>query len=111
MKLLIYVMNQPDRLDELMQKFADNQVKGATIIEATGMAKFLMASEHPIYIERLSGLIDFKNNQSRIIMSILPDEQVPLVYQIIGTISGDFSLPNSGIAFTIPVDSLRGYKG
>ncbi len=111
MKLLIYVMNQPHRLKELMRDFADNGIKGATVLEAQGMAQFLKDTLHPLYTERLSGLVDFNHHQPQLILLIIPDEQVNLVYQLIGRISGDFQEPNSGIAFTLALDSLRGYKG
>ena len=39
MKLLICVLNDTDKLDELMIKLAEAGVKGATIINSTGMSK------------------------------------------------------------------------
>ena len=38
MKLLVLILNKTEALEELLEAFVDNGIKGATIISSTGMA-------------------------------------------------------------------------
>ena len=39
MKLVVYVMNDVSLLDDFLRQLNDNNVKGATIIKSSGMAR------------------------------------------------------------------------
>jgi nitrogen regulatory protein PII len=111
MKMLIYVMNRPELLDKFLKELAKNQIKGGTIIDSTGMGRRLAGNDDIPWIGSLRAVFDMPRAESKTILLVLPDEQVDVVYGIINTISGDLSKPNTGIAFTLPIDSVKGYKG
>ena len=46
MQLVVLVLNKTECLEELLEKFVEINVKGATIIESSGMAKALYNDSH-----------------------------------------------------------------
>lgn len=110
MKLLVYVMNNIDNFDKFIHQLKENNVKGATIINSTGMGRKLMESEDFDFIGSLRVLFDAPRSESRTFFMALEDEQVEVVQKIIDEIAGDLTKPNSGIVFTLPIDSIKGYK-
>lgn len=111
MKLMIYVMNKPEHLDKFLKELSKNSIKGATIFSSTGMGRRLSGNEDIPWLGSLKAILDMPRTESKVIMLALPKEQVDVVYQVIEQISGPLSEPNSGIAFTLDIDSIKGYKG
>jgi nitrogen regulatory protein PII len=111
MKLLVYVMNKPEHLDKFLKELSKNSIKGATIISSTGMGRRLMGNDDIPWIGSLKAILDMPRTESKVILIALPDEQVKTVYEVIEQVGGDLSQPNTGIAFTLPIDSIKGYKG
>src|SRR5690554_6921874 len=111
MKLMIYVMNKPEHLDKFLKELTKKDIKGATIVSSTGMGRRLFGNEDVPWLGSLKAILDMPRTESKIILIALPDEQVDIVYEVIEQVGGDLSHPNTGIAFTIPIDSIKGYKG
>ncbi len=111
MKLMLYVMNKPEHLDKFLKELSKNQIKGATIFSSTGMGRRLAGNEDIPWLGSLKAILDMPRTESKVIMLALPEEQVDIVYQVIEQVGGDLSEPNTGIAFTLPIDSIKGYKG
>lgn len=110
MKLVVYVMNDVSLLDDFLRQLNNNNIKGATIIQSTGMARRLFESDDMKFIGTLKALFDNPRVESNVIMMVLPDNQVETVYKVIENVAGDLSKPNSGIAFTLPIENVKGFK-
>lgn len=110
MQVMFYVLNYPEKLDKFVKELHKNNIKGATIFNSTGMGRQLAGKEDIPWIGSLKAILDTPRSESRVIMLALPDEQVETVYTIIENLAGDLSQPNSGIAFTMPISSIKGYK-
>lgn len=110
MKLVVYVMNDPSLLEPFLRELNQKNIRGATIISSTGMARKLYESDDMRFIGTLKALFDNPRVESNVIMMVLPDDLVPVAYQVIEKIAGDLSKPNSGIAFTLPIENVKGYK-
>ena len=111
MKLMIYVMNKPELLDKFLKQLSKEGIKGATIVSSTGMGRRLYGNEDVPWLGSLKAILDMPRAESKVIMLALPDEHVDIVYRVIEEVGGDLSQPNTGIAFTLPIDSIKGYKG
>jgi len=48
MKLLVFICNQPEKLEEILEGFLEVGITGATIIDSLGMGRIL-AAEVPIF--------------------------------------------------------------
>ncbi len=113
MKLFIMVLNKVDKLDELMTEFATHGICGATILDSQGMARELYGSYHgEEEIPFLGSIRAMLNNKSRktnkTILTVLRDDQVDTIFECVDKIVGDLSDPDSGIMFTMPIDTVRG---
>jgi len=110
MKLVVYVMNNTKLLDTFLHELKINNIKGATIINSTGMARKLIENDDMAFIGSLKALFDNPRQESYTIMMALEDSCVDIVFDIIDRVAGDLTRPNSGIVFSLPIDKIKGYK-
>ncbi len=111
MKLLVIILNNVDALDDLMARFAQEGIRGATILSSTGMARELAYHDHEEeigFLGSLRALLDPDRAENRTILTVLRDEQVELAIRLVQEEVGDLNQPDTGILFTVPVDRLMG---
>jgi len=110
MQMLIFVLNNINYLEEIMNEFTKSGIKGATVIDSTGMAKVLnhfSSDEVPIF-GSLKMLMNEKRPFNKTIFTVIKDSQVQTAVGAIERIVGDLSKPDVGIVFTIPVNFVEG---
>lgn len=111
MRLFFYILSKTEYLDAILEKFAQEGINGATIIEGTGMARILSHKHDEDELPFLASLRNFLNPEreiSNIIFTIIKDEQLSMAVEIIETIIGDLSKENNGIVFSFPIDFTKG---
>ena len=111
MRLFFYILNQTEYLDQIMTEFARRGIKGATIIESTGMARVLSHKHDEDELPFLASLRKFLNPEresSNIIFTIIEDNLLSTAVDIIESVVGDLSRKNNGIVFSFPVDYTKG---
>ncbi|PKM62124.1 MAG: hypothetical protein CVU99_00465 [Firmicutes bacterium HGW-Firmicutes-4] len=111
MKLLVYVLSQPDKLDTLLAALAAQKICGATVLEGRGMARHLSHLHDTDEIPILGSLRSFLNPdvvESNIIFMILEEEKINQVIEVIEATVANLDDADSGIVFTIPVDFAKG---
>lgn len=107
MELLIAVINQEERLDDILSGFLELGITGATIIDSEGMGHVL-SHDIPIFAG-LQTLISRARPQNQTIFSVIDsDEKVDGAIALLQEICGDLSSPATGIVFTIPVTRVTG---
>ncbi|HPX72202.1 MAG TPA: hypothetical protein PLP51_04820 [Acholeplasmataceae bacterium] len=109
MNVLFIVLNDLAYLDEILEKFVDLKVRGATIIESQGMASAILNSEGLNFLMGglFKGRTDEEQKYSKTIFTVIPDEEtlkrtVAAVQKIVErsrkrTIGFMFTVPVSGI--------------
>lgn len=110
MKLMVYVLNDVHQLDKFLVALKEEKIKGATIINSTGMGRMLSESDDMNILGSLKFLFDGPRSESKVILMALEEEQIDVVLSVIDRIAGDLSKPNTGIVFTLPIDFIKGYK-
>lgn len=110
MKLVVYIMHDKFLLDKFLLKLKQANIKGATILNGTGMARRLIENDDMEFIGSLKLLFDNPRIESRVILMALADEQVQLAIDCVHEIAGDMTKPNTGIVFTVPIDYIDGLK-
>ncbi len=110
MKLMIFVLNNVDLLHYLLEDLSEAGIKGATIINSSGMGLTLSKLENSFLGSSLKALFDNDRETNRMILCVIKDEQVAIVKDVIKNVVGDLSLPNTGIFFTVPIDDLDGLR-
>jgi nitrogen regulatory protein PII len=102
MQLLVAVINQEEKLDEILSGFLELGITGATIVNSEGMGRVL-SHDIPIFAG-LQTLIARSRPQNQTIFSVIKeDEKVEGAIALLQEICGDLNDPATGIVFTIPV--------
>ncbi len=110
MKLVIFVLNDVSKLEGFLHDLKEKGIHGATIISSSGMARKLIENDDMKFIGSLKALFDNPRVESEVILMAVEDDQVAVVFKVIDESIGDLKEPNSGIAFTVPIDCVKGYK-
>jgi nitrogen regulatory protein P-II 1 len=109
MKLVVFVLNREELLEEVLEAFVEAQVPGATVLDSEGMGR-LLTYEVPLF----AGFKEFmKGNKpyNKTIFSVVDrDQKVRELEGLLEAVCGDLSLPGTGILFTLPVDYARGLR-
>jgi nitrogen regulatory protein P-II 1 len=107
MQLFVFICNQPEKLDEVLEGFLEIGITGATIIDSIGMGHIL-ATEVPIFAGFRS-LLSGATSYNKTVLSVVKEsEKVHAAFDLIEEICGPLADPGIGIAFAVPVDEVRG---
>jgi nitrogen regulatory protein PII len=103
MKLLVFILNDEEHLEEVMEAYVEAGVPGATILDSEGMARFL-TYEIPLFAD-FKEFMKGNKPYNKTIISVIKDEEVvsrllPLIEESVGSLGER----GTGIMFTIPVD-------
>lgn len=108
MRLLMLVLNNVELLEPLLETMTARGLRGATILNSTGMVRELTRYEDYPLFGSLRFLMQPEHDESRTIFMALPEEKVELAKQTIRDILGDLSKPNTGVMFTLPITDAEG---
>jgi nitrogen regulatory protein PII len=109
MELFIAVINNPNKIDEVLESFLEIGITGATIIDSFGMGKIL-SEDIPIFAG-FRHLLASSSSANKTIFSVIDDEKMVLAaFKSLETICGNLNSPSTGIAFTIPVHRVVGLR-
>ena len=105
-KLLVAVINDPEKLDDLLSGFVEIGVTGATIVNSEGMGR-LLSDDIPIFAG-LQAFLAGSRPQNRVIFSVVPDTLVEPAIALLQDVCGNLASPATGIAFVLPVERVVG---
>ena len=109
MKLVIFVLNKEELLDEVLAAFLEAEVPGATILDSEGMGRFL-TYEVPLFASFKEFMKGNKPYNKTIFSVVDSDAKVMRLEELIEKVCGSLSEPGTGILFTVPVDYVRGLR-
>jgi nitrogen regulatory protein PII len=109
MKLLIFVLNKEELLEDVLEAYIEAQIPGATILDSEGMGRFL-TYEIPLFADFKSYMKGNKPYNKTIFSVVDKDEKIKTLEGLIEKICGDLSQPGTGILFTLPVDFAKGLR-
>jgi nitrogen regulatory protein P-II 1 len=104
--LLVAVIHDPGRLDEVLSGFLDLGITGATVLQSEGMGSVL-SQDIPIFAG-LHSLVSTSRPQNRMILSVVAESKVEAAVKLLQDVCGGLDAPGTGIAFTIPVAAVFG---
>lgn len=111
MQLLCIILNETEKLADLLEEFEKNGITGGTILDSTGMAKFLYQDRKDLPLfGSLYMLMNDGHPINKTILMVLEDDKVALAKKIVQDVSGGLDHAGSGIMFTLPVLSVEGIK-
>lgn len=109
MYLLVIITRQEEKVSDFLRQLPAAGISGATVVEGKGMGKILQEKETVFTsLEQiLSGSIDLTENV--LILSVIPEEKLMRdACSLAHRIFGDFSSPNTGVLFVLPVLEAEG---
>lgn len=109
MQLLLLVLNQVEKLDDLLDALMEQGISGATILNSVGMVRELAGRDEyqPIFGSPWF-LNDPDRKESKTIFLVLNNEQTAKARSVIHQVIGDMSQPDTAVLFTLPVLSAEG---
>ena len=107
MTLLVFICNNPEKLEEVLEGYLEVGITGSTIIDSLGMGH-LLATEVPIFAG-FQSLFSAASAYNKTIFSVINEPgKVEEALNMIEEICGKLGTPGVGIAFTIKLDDVRG---
>ena len=107
MQLLIAVINEEEKLDEILSGFVELGITGATVIGSEGMGR-VVSHEIPIFAG-LQSLVSRSRPRNQTIFSVIREEgKVNGAIELLQEICGNLEDPATGIVFTVPVNRVVG---
>lgn len=110
MKLLVFVLNREELLEQVLEAYVEAGITGATILDSEGMGRFL-TYEVPLFADFKSFM---KGNKpyNKTILSVVEDpEALERLHEILDEVCGGLRNPGTGILFSVPVDFAVGLVG
>ncbi|HDQ44933.1 MAG TPA: hypothetical protein ENN17_05455 [bacterium] len=107
MKLLIFVLNKEELLEEVLAAYVEAGITGATILDSEGMGRFL-TYEVPLFADFKDFMKGNKPYNKTIFSVIRNEKTIPRLEKLLDQICGGLDEPGTGILFTLPVDYARG---
>jgi nitrogen regulatory protein P-II 1 len=113
--MVILVLDNVDRLEEVLTAWWDAGASGITILESSGAARYFarrgVREDVPIF----PGLVNFPGHreiQHRTPFTVLPDGlAIEKLFDVTDAVLGPLAQPHNGIMFALPVLHARGHQG
>lgn len=112
MQMFVLVLNQIEKLDSILEDMLKEGFSGATILSSTGMMRVLDDDDNvdlPM-LGILRHAFNPERKSSKTMFTLVEDDKVEKLMEIINRRTGGLTKPDTGIAFTLPVTSVEGLK-
>lgn len=112
MYLILLVLNDPDRLEDLLIAWEENGVQGATVLFSTGLGRIRELAGWRDDMPLIPSLRDFyevPENMNRTIFTVVKDEaQVDAVVATTKNVVGELDERETGLLLVLPVARAYG---
>lgn len=111
MNLLVVIIEDPNKIEPLLDRWYEHDIAGATILDSRGMGHII--SEHYSIFSRFSDLTGTSSespNNNLIFTVIETEKTLQDAIQDVRDIIGDLSKPNTGMLFSLPVNNVEGFN-
>lgn len=110
--MLLLVLNDPTKIDQVLDAWERAGVRGATIIESSGLARRrgYLEDDMPLF-PSLSTLLEGSMRHSFSLFALVDEGVEPQkVLAATERVLGDLSQPHTGIFCTLPVSFVKGLR-
>lgn len=105
-RLLVLVLNDPERLDPILTGFLELGITGATVVHTEGMGRIL-SDAIPIFAG-LRAMVGDERPRNVTVFSVVEEPVVQPALDMVKQVCGDLADPSTGIAFVLPVERVVG---
>jgi hypothetical protein len=112
--IVILVLENVDRLEDVLSAWWETGAPGVTILESSGAARFLarhgVRDDLPIF-PSLSSFLGHQETHNRTLFAVLPDGfAVEKLFDATEAVLGKLEQPGNGIMCALPVLHARGHQ-
>ncbi len=111
MKMILFVLNDPAKVQDLLIAWKEAGASGATVLLSTGMGRIHQSAALRDDLPLMPSLSNFymqSEELSRTIFTVIHDDLVESIVAVTEQIVGDLNKPGSGILIVLPADSVYG---
>lgn len=101
MYMAMFVLNEPDKLDELLETWLKSGISGVTIIESSGMHRVANRTFPMRYLPATENL---EQNSLTLLLMLDDREEVDKCLLQLESVVGDLSLPDTGVFAVWPLE-------
>ena len=114
MSLILFVLHDPEKLQQVLAAWESCGIPGASVLYNTGLGAIRqhegLRDDIPL-IPSLSDFFSHPEHHGRTIFSIVPDDAiVPALVRATEEVVGDLNEPNNGILAVLPISQVYGLK-
>ena len=110
MYLLVSVLEETEKLTDIMEGFARIGIKGSTVLDSIGMGRVLMKARAnlPVMKQINKVITDLQSSNKTIITVIQNKDILDQAIRIVKSLCGDLCQPGKGILFALPLEVVEG---
>jgi nitrogen regulatory protein PII len=112
MYMILFVLHDPMKLDDVLNSWDEAGVSGVTIFPSTGLARRREKGSWQDDLPLIPSINDFKEyteRMNRTLLTIVQDDaMVNKVVKATEDVIGDLDLPNTGILTVLPISQAYG---
>ncbi len=108
--LLVVVLNKTEKLENILERFVDVDVRGATIIDSTGMGRTL-ETEIPIFgtLQEILNAGKGRRPENKTLFTVIKEEKTLRdAERVVKEELSEFKEAGTGIMFALPVLDFTG---
>lgn len=107
MQVLVLVLSKYEKLDQFLVALDQADIKGATVINSTGMAKAL-SQESDTLLGSLRTYLTPERDDNRTVFIVTCEAKIKKVIHIVHEVIGSLNQPDTGILFVLPTVYTEG---
>lgn len=108
MKLIIFILNNPDLLETFLEALYENGIRGGTILDSQGMAKKVSDYDNADLLSVLKQLFVIPRDSNRTLLFCLKEEQLSVFKKVANEVTGGLQNPNTGVLMVLPLEEVFG---
>jgi nitrogen regulatory protein P-II 1 len=110
MYLLVSIVEEWEKLIDIMEGFAKAGIQGSTVLDSIGMGRVLMKARATLPVmEQINKVItDLQSSNKTIITVIRNKDMLEHAIGIVKSFCGDLCQPGKGILFALPLEIVEG---
>lgn len=112
MQLFVLVLNREECLEPILEGMLEKGIGGATILDSTGMMRVLEGDDN-VDLPIMGILRHFYNperKRSKTMFTVIKDEQLQTLVDLVNKVTGGLDRPDSGICFCVPTSFVEGVQ-
>ena len=108
MKLVIFVLNNPDLMEDFLESLYHHGICGGTILDSMGMAKKISDYNNADLVSVLKQLFIIPRDSNKTFLFCLKGEQLSVFKEVVNKVTGGLDQPNSGVLMVLPLLEVEG---